>query len=68
MLARSRAQGGYVHIQARIENLEPNSTHGFHIHQDGDITSHDGTATGDHFNPDGVPHACPNDTTTPWSA
>ena len=39
-----------VEIEGEISGLTPNSLHGFHIHQKGDITGGCGS-TGGHFNP-----------------
>lgn len=52
-------QDGGVLIEAHVMGLEPNSKHGIHIHQYGDISAPDGTAEGGHYNPDNNPHACP---------
>jgi superoxide dismutase, Cu-Zn family len=49
-----------VLIEAHVSGLKPNSKHGFHIHEFGDITAPDGTSTGGHFNPDGHDHAGPD--------
>jgi Cu/Zn superoxide dismutase len=38
-------------ISGTISGLAADSTHGFHIHQYGDISKTDGTATGGHYNP-----------------
>lgn len=51
---------GKVKVVAHIEGLEPNSKHGFHIHQFGDISSADGMATGGHYNPENHQHALPD--------
>jgi Cu-Zn family superoxide dismutase len=40
-----------LHIHGTISGLEPNSAHGFHVHEYGDLTKDDGTAAGGHFNP-----------------
>jgi len=50
---------GKVEVTAKVEGLDPGSKHGFHVHEYGDITAPDGTATGGHFNPDGHDHALP---------
>jgi len=47
-------------IEAEISGLEPNSKHGFHIHQYGDISSSDGKSTGGHYNPAGHDHSGPD--------
>lgn len=52
-------EGGKVKVMARIEGLEPNSKHGFHVHQWGDLSAPDGTATGGHYNPQGHEHGLP---------
>lgn len=49
-----------VLIEGKITGLTPNSTHGFHIHQYGDISGADGTKTGGHFNPHDMDHAGPD--------
>ena len=52
---------GGLHVKGKINNLEPGSTHGFHIHEYGDITENDGTGCGGHFNPGGHEHALPSE-------
>ena len=47
-------------VEAEVSGLTPNSKHGFHIHQYGDISSPDGKSTGGHFNPGGHDHAGPD--------
>lgn len=47
-----------VEIYAEIKGL--NGTHGFHIHEVGNISSDDGTAAGGHYNPNGVEHGLPD--------
>lgn len=49
-----------VLIEAHVHGLKPNSKHGFHIHEFGDISAGDGTSTGGHFNPAGHNHAGPD--------
>lgn len=53
-------EGDQVRVSATIEGLEPESRHGFHIHQFGDCTATDGTSAGGHFNPAENPHAGPD--------
>jgi superoxide dismutase, Cu-Zn family len=48
-----------VQVKATVTGLEPGSTHGFHIHQYGDITASDGSAAGGHYNPEDHEHALP---------
>ena len=52
--------GDVVHVTGHIKGLEPNSVHGFHIHQYGDASKDDGTSAGGHFNPHDKPHAGPD--------
>jgi len=49
-----------VKVTAHVDGLTPNSKHGFHIHEFGDITAADGAAAGGHYNPEGHDHALPN--------
>lgn len=49
-----------VKITADISGLDPNSEHGFHIHQYGDLTSTDGSSAGGHYSPRHHPHALPD--------
>lgn len=50
-----------VTIKAQVSGLKPNSKHGFHIHEFGDISASDGKAAGGHYNPAGVDHALPGE-------
>lgn len=49
-----------VRVVAEINELAPNTTHGFHIHEYGDCTALDGTSAGGHFNPEDQPHGGPD--------
>lgn len=49
-----------IKITARVTGLTPGS-HGFHVHQWGNLDCGDGTCTGGHFNPDGKNHGAPDD-------
>lgn len=51
---------GAVHITGQLTGLEPNGSHGFHVHQVGDCSAPDASSAGDHFNPDGAAHGAPN--------
>jgi len=44
-------KGGSVLVTANLSGLAPNSTHGIHIHENGDCTARDGSSAGGHFNP-----------------
>ena len=45
-----------VLIVASVEGLEPNTVHGFHIHEFGDFSSPDAKSAGGHYNPEGRKH------------
>jgi Cu-Zn family superoxide dismutase len=49
-------EAGGVHVQGTIEGLTPGS-HGFHVHEFGDLSKRDLMSTGGHFNPEKHPHA-----------
>ena len=51
-----RRTGDGIAVIANVEGLDPNSRHGFHIHQYGDCTSADASSAGGHFNPTGARH------------
>jgi superoxide dismutase, Cu-Zn family len=51
--------GGKVRVAADLEGLAPNQKHGFHIHEFGDCSSPDASSAGEHYNPEGHPHALP---------
>jgi Cu-Zn family superoxide dismutase len=52
-------ESGGVLVEADLFHLTPGD-HGFHVHQWGDLSSNDGTATGGHFNPGGHEHGGPD--------
>lgn len=47
-----------LRVQADVTGLTPGK-HGFHVHMYGDISAANGTATGGHYNPDGMDHGLP---------
>jgi superoxide dismutase, Cu-Zn family len=50
-----RGESKYTQIEGEIRGLAPNSLHGFHIHEYGDLS--DGCkSAGAHFNPKGMTH------------
>lgn len=40
-----------VKIIVDVKGLKPNTEHGFHIHEFGDVSANDGMSVGGHFNP-----------------
>jgi len=52
-------QGDTVKVVADLSGLTPNQMHGFHIHELGDVSADNGTATGGHYNPEKHDHALP---------
>jgi len=55
-------EGDDIRVIATISGLEPQSMHGFHIHQYGDCSDADGLSAGGHFDPFGMPHGAPTNT------
>jgi superoxide dismutase, Cu-Zn family len=55
-------EGENVRVIATVSGLEPESLHGFHVHQYGDCSDESGLSAGGHFNPYGMPHSGPTDT------
>jgi Cu-Zn family superoxide dismutase len=45
------APAGGLKVHAQITGLEPNSKHGFHIHEKADLSAPDLASAGGHFNP-----------------
>lgn len=50
---------GGTRIVADVYDLKPGK-HGFHVHEHGDCSSHDGMTAGGHFNPTGKKHGGPD--------
>jgi Cu-Zn family superoxide dismutase len=53
--------GDAVKVVADINGLTPDTTHGFHIHEKGDLSAPDLSSAGPHFNPAGHHHGSPAD-------
>lgn len=51
--------GDGIHINGSIKGLAPGSTHGFHVHENGDCSAPDASSAGAHFNPTQQPHGDP---------
>lgn len=51
--------GRSVEISGEVTGLTPGK-HGFHIHEFGDCSDHDGMCAGGHFNPTNAPHGGPD--------
>lgn len=58
-VVRLEQVGHKVTVTADLTGLAPNSKHGFHIHELGDLTDPSGKSAGGHYNPDGYPHGLP---------
>ena len=52
--------GGGVKVHAEISGLEPNSKHGFHIHEKADLSDPELKSAGGHFNPGMHKHGGPH--------
>ncbi|KAF0977844.1 hypothetical protein FDP41_003166 [Naegleria fowleri] len=50
---------GNVRVTGRVCGLAPNTVHGFHVHQFGELNLKDGSSFMGHWNPSGSPHAYP---------
>ena len=53
------APAGGLKVHAQISGLEPNSKHGFHIHEKADLSAPDLASAGGHFNPTMHKHGGP---------
>ena len=53
-------QGDKVKVRVHLSGLAPGSTHGIHVHENGDCSSGDGKSAGGHFNPTGASHGAPD--------
>ena len=53
-------QDGKVKVRVHLTGLTPGSTHGIHVHENGDCSSGDGKSAGGHFNPTGASHGPPD--------
>jgi superoxide dismutase, Cu-Zn family len=49
-------RGDKVMVSARFRGLQPNTEHGFHVHEKGDCSSGDGMSAAGHFNPGHAGH------------
>lgn len=52
---------GTYNVSYDVSGFAPNTPHGMHVHQYGDITDVTGNAMASHWNPFQAPHACPPD-------
>ena len=48
-----------VKVIVDVRGLKPNTEHGFHIHEFGDLSANDGMSAGGHFNPSKKKHSGP---------
>ncbi|MGZ5787778.1 MAG: superoxide dismutase family protein [Ramlibacter sp.] len=49
-------KGSSVEVSGEIRGLEPNTQHGFHVHEKGDCSGADAMTALGHFNPGGTAH------------
>jgi Cu-Zn family superoxide dismutase len=49
-------KGDMVLVEAKINGLKPNGTHGIHIHEKGNCSAADASSAGGHFNPSSSQH------------
>ena len=54
---RFHQRDGKVLISGEVTGLAADARHAIHIHEFGDASAADGAAAGDHYNPEGHPHA-----------
>lgn len=54
-----KAEG--VELTVDMKGVDPNTVHGFHIHENGDCSAKDAKSAGGHFNPTGHQHGSPKD-------
>jgi Cu-Zn family superoxide dismutase len=52
--------GNHLMFVADIDGLAPKTTHGFHIHEKGDLSAPDLKSAGGHFNPTKEKHGGPD--------
>ncbi len=55
-LMRFSENNGVLRLRGSVRGLEPNSEHGFHIHEKGDCSAADASSAGGHFNPGASAH------------
>jgi Cu-Zn family superoxide dismutase len=55
-------KGEVVLVEAKINGLKANGTHGFHIHEKGNCSAGDASSAGGHFNPAASRHGGPSGT------
>jgi len=55
-LTFTEVPGDKVQVVGEIRGLTPNSEHGFHIHEKGDLSAPDLSSAGPHFNPESKKH------------
>jgi len=53
------ADSSGVTVAGDLNGLEPSTTHGFHVHENGDCSAPDAASAGEHFNPDMSQHGAP---------
>ena len=56
---RLTAEDQDVRVVGTVTRLAPNTTHGIHIHENGDCSAPDASSAGEHYNPRNEPHGAP---------
>ena len=52
--------GADAMYSGKVTGLQPNTSHGFHVHEFGDCSAPDAKSAGGHFNPEGHSHGVPD--------
>jgi Cu-Zn family superoxide dismutase len=52
--------GDTTQVNANLSGFKPNSTHGMHVHELGDCSSHDASSAGEHFGSEPSQHGGPD--------
>ena len=51
-----KQKGDVVLVEAKVNGLKPNATHGMHVHEKGNCSAADASSAGSHFNPASSQH------------
>uniref|UniRef100_Q8I806 Superoxide dismutase [Cu-Zn] n=1 Tax=Anemonia viridis TaxID=51769 RepID=Q8I806_ANEVI len=61
VMLSQKSPSAKIKITLNLKGLPPNTPHGFHVHQYGDIDTNGCQSTASHFNPFGATHGGPQD-------